>query len=170
MIKFLGAALVVAAASSVGLSLAHSVRREVRFLQQLAGVLELMRCEIPGRMAPVQELFTRAQACTSGELREVFSFCSQQIRSMSEPDIACVMDCALDEHAERLPPSCMELLRELGEKLGAYDLQEQVEALQALSARAEAALASLRQGRADRCRSYEVLGVCAGCALAIILL
>ena len=74
MIKFLGAALVVAAASSVGLSLAHSVRREVRFLQQLAGVLELMRCEIPGRMAPVQELFTRAQACTSGELREVFSF------------------------------------------------------------------------------------------------
>ena len=150
--------------------MAHSVRREVQYLQQLLRVLEGMMCEIPGRMATVEELFSQAEACTTGVLRDVFHSCTQQIRSWSEPDVVCVMGCALDEFGERLPTDCAALLRELGQQLGAYDLQEQTRALQALSVRTEAALTALRQGRADRCRSYEVLGVCAGCALAIILL
>ena len=46
----------------------------------------------------------------------------------------------------------------------------QLQCLQALRGRVDDALNELRRGKADRCRSYEVLGVCAGCALAIILL
>ena len=170
MIKFLGAALIVTAAGAAGLSMAHSVRREVQYLQQLFRVLEGMMCEIPGRMATVEELFSQAETCSTGALRDVFHSCMQQIRSWAEPDVVSIMGCALDEYGERLSPDCAALLRELGQQLGAYDLQEQLRALEALSVRTEAALTSLRQGRADRCRSYEVLGVCAGCALAIILL
>ena len=44
------------------------------------------------------------------------------------------------------------------------------QALQALIGRVDDSLAHLQEGKADRCRSYEVLGVCAGCALAILLL
>ena len=170
MIKILGAALIVMAASGAGLSMAHSVRHEERCLEQLTRVLEMMLCEIPGRLSSVQELFVRAQECVSGVLKAFFQFCAQQTLAQSEPEISCIMDLALDRYEERLPTPCIVLLRQMGQVLGAYDAQEQVEVLSALSERAASALTNLRAGKADRCRSYEVLGVCAGCALAIILL
>ena len=80
------------------------------------------------------------------------------------------MGAALVSHGQQLPVSCVCHLRELGAVLGQYDAEEQIRALQALLDRVDVSIAQLRQGRADRCRSYEVLGVCAGCALAIILL
>ncbi len=170
MIKYLGAALIVTAAGATGFSMAFSVRHEERCLAQLAQALELMKCEIPGRLTPVGELFGRCETCASGVMRGVFRHCARRIEDQTAPDVTGVMESALDEYEEKLPSSCLVLLTELGEVLGAYEATEQVEALQALSGRAEAALTALREGKADRCRSYEVLGVCAGCALAILLL
>ena len=150
--------------------MAGSVRHEERCLRQLAGVTELMLCEIQGRCTPVLELCEKAAEQTSGALKRVFSLCSEQIRTGAAADVRTIMEQALDEQEEQLPHTCILLLRELGAVLGAYETGEQAEALQALSRRIGAALETLRQGKADRCRTYEVLCVCAGCAVAIILL
>ncbi len=147
--------------------MAGSVRYEERCLQQLARVLEFMLCEIPGRLTPVQELCEKASELTGGALKLVFQSCAKKIGQRAGQDILAIMDSAMDA---RLPPSCQVFLRELGSILGAFDADEQVEALESLSKRVSAELSELRQGKADRCRSYEVLGVCAGCALAILLL
>ncbi len=150
--------------------MARSVRREERCLVQLSRVLDLMLCEIPGRLTPVQELFVSAQTCATGGIRAVFQSCAKQLEAQMQPNIASVMECALDQNEERLSPICIGSLQELGQVLGAYDAEEQVQSLRALSGRIGSALTALREGKADRCRSYEVLGVCAGCALAILLL
>ena len=106
----------------------------------------------------------------SGPLRSVLEDCAAGIRIHEAPDIGGIMGAALVSCGQLLPVSCVCHLRELGAVLGQYDADGQMRALQALIERVDVSIAQLRQGRADRCRSYEVLGVCAGCALAIILL
>ena len=170
MIKILGAALIVLAAGGAGFSMARSVRREERCLRELSAVLEQMLCEVSGRLTPVPELFEIAQDCAAGALKSVFQSCARGIAAQNRPNVASVMDDALDRYEEKLSPVCIGFLSELGRVLGAFDAGEQLQCLQALRGRVDDALNELRRGKADRCRSYEVLGVCAGCALAIILL
>jgi len=54
--------------------------------------------------------------------------------------------------------------------LGRFDLPGQLEGIQAVRKRCEESLESIRKNRNERLRSYQTLGVCAGAALAIILI
>lgn len=157
-------------AGSVGLRMAQSVRAEDRELRQLQRVLELMRCEIQGSAAPVEELCERAQAVCRGQLRLLLEDCAALIRTREAADVGQIMEACLLRQAQQMPVSCVCHLRELGEVLGRYDREGQLQALEALLRRVGDSIDRLQQGKADRCRSYEVLGVCAGCALAILLL
>lgn len=150
--------------------MAQSVRYEERCLQQLLRVLELMCCEIRSRLSPALELSTQAEQMCTGVMRAVFHDLSRFIAAQEESDTEKIISGVLKAHAHRLPLSCERFLLELGQILGAYDTDVQIGALEGLAGRVSAALSELRRGKADRCRSYEVLAVCAGCALAIILL
>ena len=129
-----------------------------------------MLCEIRGSLTPAQQLCERAQTVCRGQLRELLRDVAAGIGAWEAADVGQIMEAALIRQARQLPVSCVCHLRELGEILGRYDCDGQLQALQALSARVGDSIERLQQGKADRCRSYEVLGVCAGCALAIILL
>lgn len=170
MIKLLGAALIVIAAGSVGIRMAQSVRAEDRNLRQLQRALELMLCEVQGCLTPAQQLCEHAAQLCRGQLRELLEDCAAGIGAQEAPDIGRIMESALIRHAQQLSVSCVCHLRELGAVLGKYDAREQTMALQSLIGRVEDSIRQLQMGKADRCRSYEVLGVCAGCALAILLL
>ena len=58
----------------------------------------------------------------------------------------------------------------LGTTLGRFDLPGQLRGLEAAIRSAEEALRSIRDGAADRRRSYQTLGLCAGAAVAILFL
>lgn len=139
-------------------------------LRQVLRVLELMRCEIQSRLTPTKELCEMAGGICKGTLQDVFLAAAQRIALQTDTDAGEIMEAVLVRYGHLLPISCICRLRELGNILGAYEMQEQTQALEALSCRVGASIEELRQGRAERCRSYEVMGVCAGCALAIILL
>ena len=156
MMKLLGAALIVIAASSVGIRMSLSVRAEDRDLRQLQRVLEYMLCEIQGSLTPAQQLCERAGDLCRGQLRQLMQDCAAGIGAQEAADVGQIMEVC---H-----------LRVLCEILGKYDREEQSRAMENLIDRVADSIAQLQQGKADRCRSYEVLGVCAGCALAIILL
>lgn len=146
------------------------MRQEERLLRQITRALELMQCEIQSRLTPTKELFALAAGVCSGSLRDIFSAAAQRIAMQEDVDVGKIMDCVLVRHGARLPISCICRLRELGEILGAYEVNEQTQALEALVGRVNGSAEELLRGKAERCRSYEVMGVCAGCALAIILL
>ena len=170
MIKLLGAALIVLSAGSVGIRMAQSVRAEDRELRQLKRVLELMLCEIQDSLTPARTLCERAQTVCRGQLRQVLEEFSAGLSAREAEDAGKIMEAVLVRQAQVLPVSCICHLRELGEILGRYDCDEQIRAMQALICRVDDSITRLQAGKADRCRSYEVLGVCAGCALAILLL
>ncbi len=59
-------------------------------------------------------------------------------------------------------------LLQLGRCLGRYDLQGQLQGLEAVQRGCEEALTALGRDREARLRSYQTLGLCAGAALAIL--
>ena len=147
-----------------------SVRAEDRDLRQLQRVLEYMLCEIQGSLMPAQQRCERARTVCRGQLKQLLEDFAAGLQLQQAADVGQIMEEALIRQARYLPVSCVCHLRELGEILGRYDAREQTRAMQALIVRVDDSIARLQEGKADRCRSYEVLGVCAGCALAILLL
>lgn len=170
MIKLIGAALIITSSASVGIRLAMGVRQEEQSLRQILRVLELMCVEIRSRMTATTQLCEMAAGICSGTLSDVFTACARRMTLQEERTSGEIMETVLIRYGTRLPISCICRLRELGELLGAYEAEEQTKALEALMGRVSAGVEELRQTRRERCRSYEVMGVCAGCALAIILL
>ena len=69
-----------------------------------------------------------------------------------------------------IPARVRRLLVQLGHTLGRFDLPGQLQGIQAVRKRCEESLASVQKNRDDRLRSYQTLGICAGAALAIILI
>ena len=69
-----------------------------------------------------------------------------------------------------LPVKIRRLLAQLGYTLGRFDLDGQLQGIRSVSQRCEELLASIRNNRDERIRSYQTIGVCAGAALAIILI
>ena len=129
-----------------------------------------MRCEIGSSLTPAAQLCELAAGICKGALRDVFLAAAQRMALQEDADVGAVMEAVLLCFGSRLPISCICRLRELGSILGAYEAQEQLQALEALIGRVNGSVDELRSGAAERCRSFEVMGVCAGCALAIILL
>ena len=169
MIKLLGSILIIGSASWVGLAMAGSVRREERLLHTLAKALERMQCEICTRLTPVGDLCRQAAEQCEGIPARIFQGLALDIRKQEGASLADMMHTRLCEYEALLPSSCQNILTQLGQILGEYEPDVQTKALQTLVEQAEQSLAALRQGRSERCRSYGVMGVCAGCALAILL-
>ncbi len=63
-----------------------------------------------------------------------------------------------------------ETVRNLAFSLGKFDLGGQVRAIELAQERLRAELAEVQAGSRARCRSYETIGICAGLALAVMLL
>ena len=61
-------------------------------------------------------------------------------------------------------------LRNLGISLGRFDLPGQLQGIHTARGECQSALDRLCSNRDNRLRSYETLGLCAGAALAILLL
>ena len=79
------------------------------------------------------------------------------------------MAAAIRESGE-LPNRIRSILAQLGHSLGRFDLEGQIQGIRTVRRRTEESLESIRKNRDERLRSYQTLGICAGAALAIILI
>ncbi len=61
-------------------------------------------------------------------------------------------------------------MRTLSYSLGKFDLEGQLQGLEAAKADCQRRLQNMEQGKESRLRSYRALGLCGGAALAILLL
>lgn len=165
--KGIGAILVITGCGGFGLSLAAAYKREEGLLRRLIRVLQFMRWELQYRLTPLPELCRQAAGETGGVLREVFEGLARELDGHSAPEVYQCMLCALRTSRE-LPGSVKKLLRQLGRSLGRFDLNGQIQGLDAVEAACRERLTVLSSNRDVRLRSYETLALCAGAALAIL--
>lgn len=167
--KWFGAILIIISCSGCGFAIAAGKRREERLLCQMTGILQFMETELQYRLTPLPELCRMAAGETKGILRNVFMNLHRELNWRKLPDAGSCMYAAIQRSGE-IPARVRRLLVQLGHTLGRFDLPGQLQGIQAVRKRCEESLGSIRKNREERLRSYQTLGVCAGMALAIILI
>lgn len=166
--KWIGAILIICGCGFVGFSMSTAYRREERELRQLIGALDFMSCELQYRMTPLPELCHAASRERSGCVGKLLSNLSNELQSQISPDVASCLNVAIAATGS-LPNRIQEAVVMLGTSLGRFDLQGQLQGLEAVRTYCRAELDSMSAGRDTRLRSYQTLGLCTGAALAILL-
>lgn len=167
--KVIGALLIVAGSSCFGMSLAASHRTEIKALRQLISVLAYMKNELQYRLTPLPQLCRQAAAESSGVIRELLlQLCSELERQVA-PDANICMNAAMSQ-CRNLPKHTEEYLIMLGQSLGRFDLQGQIAGLESVRQACQIKLEAMETDKESRLRSYQTLCLCAGAALAILLI
>ena len=167
--KWIGAILILGSCSSCGFAIAWGKRKEEALLAQLLRVLQVMEAELQFRLTSLPELCRMAAGECRGILQTVFLNLYRELTCQKMPDAGSCMYAALQRTGD-LPSRVRRPLVQLGHTLGRFDLPGQIQGIREVRKRCEESLTNLRKNREERLRSYQTLGVCAGAALAIILI
>ncbi len=164
---WIGAILVIASCAGAGFSMAASYCREEQSLRQLLGSLDLMECELQYRMTPLPDLCRQAGQAGKGAVSRVLTLLAQELDGQISPDVHSCMYAALAAQ-KNLPQYTLEALKMLGQSLGRFDLEGQLNSLESVRGYCRRQLEELSDNKENRIRSYQTLGLCAGAALAIL--
>lgn len=169
MIRIIGAGMIVISCGGSGFLMAVHYRKEIRLLQQLYDALGFMENELSYRVSTLPRLCADAASYSSGSLKAVLSALASELESQIYPDARSCMQKAL-ENVNELPASVKKLLYRFGNSLGKFDLNGQLDAFRTVKAECEEKIEQLRAQKDIRIRNYQTLGLCAGAALAILLI
>lgn len=167
--KWLGAVMVFVACGGFGFSIAGQYRAEIRILRQIVQMLDMMECELSYHLTPLPELCRRTADTLGGPVHSVLMQLGRELEAQVSPDVMSCMRCAL-ARSKRLPNSAVQLFLSLGRSLGRYDLAGQLKGLSWVREECKMELEKRNRDRDQRIRGYQTLGLCAGAALAIIMI
>ncbi len=165
--KWIGAVLIIGGCGGSGFLMAAGYRHQERLLRQLIRALRYMQWELQYRLTPLPELCRQAGRGCGGALGALLRDLARELDRQRAPDAYSCMAAALGRSRE-LTGDVQKRLLQLGRCLGRYDLQGQLQGLEAVQRGCEEAIAALGRDREARLRSYQTLGLCAGAALAIL--
>lgn len=168
-LKWIGAILIVAGCGGFGFLMAWNLSREVSALRCLIGILDYMSSELEYRLTPLPQALRKATVSRDGCVNKVLIFLAEEMESQVAPDVISCMSAALSRTPE-LPKRTRLMLEELGISLGAFDLPGQLRGLESVRQNCSRLLMELEENRAQRTRSYQTLGLCAGAALAVLFI
>lgn len=166
--KWIGAVLIISACGGFGFSLGSAHRREERLLRELIRGLEFMASELHFHATQLPDLCRLAGKECGGEVGQVFCALSKELEQGLTPDVHACMESALA--SIQFPPVTLQNLRLLGTSLGRFDLEGQMKGLEAVREASRKDLEALSANREVRLRNYQTLSLCAGAALAIVLI
>lgn len=167
--RLLGAVLIIAGCGGFGFSMVLGEKQKESLFRKLITAIEFMQWELSYRLTPLPELLGKAGKNCGGEVGDLLMAVSRELTLQLYPDAASCMQKVLSERRDQ-PRNFRLLLRKLGLSLGNFDLTGQLEGLKSLQKECEKELKVLEDGRGQRFRSYETLGICAGAALAILFI
>ena len=104
-----------------------------------------------------------------GGMRALFHNLSCELDKQSSPDVERCMTSAL-QSVTNIPHRTQDLIVLLGKSLGKFDIDGQLKGFVSVREECKRNLAEMTHNRASRLRSYQTLGLCAGAALAILLI
>lgn len=167
-IKWIGAALIVSGCSGAGFYMACGHKFTEFCIEQLLNALEFMIRELEFRLPALPDLLSSAGRISRGPISSILKstgYALEHHRIETPSD-----GIAQSMSTFYLPGEVSGRLLTLGDSLGRFDLQGQLQGLCGIREDCKSTLRKLREGREQRLRSYQTLGICAGAALAIILL
>ena len=168
MYKICGVILIVLSCGGVGFKAAADHKRKAKLLKELIASIRFMKCELECRCTPLPELCRRVAETCNGHIRKFYLRLSEVLDSQVCPDTLSCCAYTITE-IKGLPPCVCETIMIMAATLGKFDLKGQLEGLELAAIQGENALEKLTFEQDNRLRSYQTLGLCAGAALAILL-
>ena len=168
MIRLLGAAFLIAGSGGFGFLLAASHRREMKMLQCLIHGVQEMEWELKYRMTELPELCLIGANAAGGVQKEILADLAGRLSRGEVNNISGCMNAILSKFT--LPNHVRKNLRQLGLSLGRFDLEGQIQGLEAVRMQCRKDLKDLKEGSSQRMRNYQTLALCAGLALAVLFI
>ena len=167
--KWIGAILVIGGCGGFGFAVAREARSLEKLLRQLLETLDFMESELQYRLTALPELFQLCGLRTGGCLRRLFLDFAGELDKRSAPQVEQCLRVCLDRQPG-IPGRLRRLIYQLGKSLGRFDLPGQLKGIAAAKESCKRELRELERNREQRLRSYRTLGLCAGAALAVLLI
>ena len=167
-LKWLGAICVLVSCCGWGILAANRYRFKIFSFQQLICALNYMISELQYRATPLPQLCQITSEQCQGSIKQIFRELHEELTAQISPDARRCMDAVLSRHSN-IPPELERIISEIGNSLGKFHLKGQIQALEVARDSAEAQLSELKRDKDARLRSYQTLGLCAGAAIAILL-
>lgn len=172
MLKIVGAVMILASATGIGISCSMDLKKHCTELRMLKQMIYMLRGEIKYTKTPLPEAF----AHIAGRLPEPFcTFLGQTADKMGSLDGRTfqelwkeqIRDCLGGSH---LTKEDREQLETLGEVLGYLDLEMQLSAIDLYLEKLELGIQKAQEALVTKQKLYQSLGVAGGIFLIILLI
>lgn len=164
--KFVGLVFIVISASSVGMQMAANLKTRCETIRHFIHSLQILKNEILVCGTYLPQAFALMAASVPDPLADLYSAIAKDMeknRWLTPYDAARdTVDISWDRELSRMMLS-------LTQKLGKYDMQAQASGIDTAVKEAEQYLSVLECEKRLKSRSYRALGLCAGLAVAILL-
>ncbi len=169
IIKYIGVILVIASCGGFGWMVAAAYRKEISTLRQMISALDYMECELRYNMTPLPQLCRQTAAQSKGVIRKLFYELCLELENQMAPDVAQCVN-AVIMNCKDIPKESSAIFTLLGSTLGRFDAAGQLRGLETARQEAGRRLEELSKNQTERTRSYKTLALCAGAAVAILLI
>ncbi len=169
--RLVGIIAIVLSAGSVGFRIAGSLRRRCNMLRQLLTAFGVLKNEIAFCGTPLPQAFALMAVTVQDGPERVFSAIARQMEHRRWLTPHSAMEQALRDESELgQDEEVARLLLDLAAGLGKYDRDSQLQTLDRVTGELQSLLQTAEQERSIRSRTYKTLGICAGLAVAILLI
>lgn len=167
--KLVGAILIMGGCGGCGFQIAAAHKKDELDLRRLISALDFMECELRFRGTPLPQLCRMAGQESRGCIREVLMKLASNLEYQIHPQVNDCMQASI-KSSRCLSVRVKNELNALGQSLGRFDLEGQIQGLQAVRDGCRRSLSELTINKDSRLRCYQTLGLCAGAALAILFI
>ena len=168
-LKLFGATIVILACAWFGFSAAAAYRRDMWSYRAMIRIVDYMECELSYRLTPLPQLCRQTAEVLPTVYGQTLMILADELESQISPDTFACIQAAMAK-TRTLHRAAQECFLEFGRTLGKFDLQGQLKGLNGIRQMCDQRLKEMEQNKDARLRSYQTLGLCAGAALAILLI
>ena len=166
--KIIGFMFVVLACGGFGFSMVITHKKEVQLLHNMLSAVSYMHCELECRQTPLPDLCQKVSAFSQNRIGRFFSVLADELQNQIFPDPkSCTRNALLK--MKGFPDSVCECIMKLADTLGVFSLSGQLQEFSRTEQLLQQQLDKLTFEQDIRLRNYQTLGLCAGAAIAILL-
>lgn len=167
--NWLGAVIIVAACSVIGINKACSLGNTEKCYAALISILEIAKGEICTRRAPMDEVFTVLEEGAAKQVRPFVSAAAAQLTALVEHSFAEIWCGCADKYLQQLSPASLAAVKSLGGSLGRYDAEMQCAAIERCMAVLSQEQQIFSSNLSENKRMYIGIGSGTGLIIAIML-
>ena len=168
--NWLGAAIIVAACSVIGINKARSLGNTEKCYAALISVLEIAKGEICTRRAPMDEVFRVLAEGAAKPVRPFVSGAAAQLTALGDRSFAEIWCGCADKYLTQLSQASIASVKSLGSSLGRYDAEIQCAAIERCMALLSQEQQAFSSGLSANKRMYIGISSGTGLIIAIMLL